>query len=79
MGREGLAALPERHAFFERSLAGFEAGNDRDEFVESAKLLHIKPTTLNEMIKRYDIRPRRKKAGAPDGDDRLEPATSDVD
>jgi DNA-binding NtrC family response regulator len=45
----------------------------------AAELLHIKPTTLNEMIKRYDIRPRRKKAGAPDGDDRLEPATSDVD
>jgi hypothetical protein len=31
------------------------------------------------MIKRYDIRPRRKKAGAPDADDRLEPATSDVE
>ena len=45
----------------------------------AAELLHIKPTTLNEMIKRYDIRPRRKKAGAPDGDDRLEPATSDVE
>jgi hypothetical protein len=26
----------------------------------AAELLHIKPTTLNEMIKRYDIRPRRK-------------------
>ena len=45
----------------------------------AAELLHIKPTTLNEMIKRYDIRPRRKKAGAPDADDRLEPATSDID
>jgi DNA-binding NtrC family response regulator len=45
----------------------------------AAELLHIKPTTLNEMIKRYDIRPRRKKAGAPDADDRLEPATSDVE
>src|SRR5512147_1613577 len=35
---------------------------------KAAELLHIKPTTLNEMIKRYDIRPRRKKAsngGAP--------------
>ncbi len=39
----------------------------------AAELLHIKPTTLNEMIKRYDIRPRRKKgngdvpdAGEPD-------------
>ena len=28
----------------------------------AAELLRIKPTTLNEMIKRYDIRPRRKKA-----------------
>jgi two-component system response regulator PilR (NtrC family) len=32
----------------------------------AAELLHIKPTTLNEMIKRYDIRPRRKRAGAGD-------------
>ena len=38
----------------------------------AAELLHIKPTTLNEMIKRYDIRPRRKRqagegdVGAPD-------------
>jgi DNA-binding NtrC family response regulator len=30
----------------------------------AAELLRIKPTTLNEMIKRYDIRPRRKKAAA---------------
>ncbi len=35
----------------------------------AAELLHIKPTTLNEMIKRYDIRPRRKKAGSGNGDD----------
>ena len=27
----------------------------------AAELLQIKPTTLNEMIKRYDIRPRKKK------------------
>jgi DNA-binding NtrC family response regulator len=33
----------------------------------AAELLHIKPTTLNEMIKRYDIRPRRRK-GNVDGD-----------
>jgi DNA-binding NtrC family response regulator len=39
----------------------------------AAELLHIKPTTLNEMIKRYDIRPRRKKAGGGNGD---EPATA---
>src|SRR5205823_3403656 len=30
----------------------------------AAELLHIKPTTLNEMIKRYDIRPRRKRNGS---------------
>jgi two-component system response regulator PilR (NtrC family) len=30
----------------------------------AAELLHIKPTTLNEMIKRHDIRPRRKRAAA---------------
>jgi len=30
----------------------------------AAELLHIKPTTLNEMIKRHDIRPRRKRASA---------------
>jgi DNA-binding NtrC family response regulator len=29
----------------------------------AAELLHIKPTTLNEMIKRYDIRPRRRRHG----------------
>jgi two-component system response regulator PilR (NtrC family) len=28
----------------------------------AAALLHIKPTTLNEMIKRYDIRPKRRRA-----------------
>ncbi len=33
----------------------------------AAELLHIKPTTLNEMIKRYDIRPRRKRASGGDG------------
>jgi two-component system response regulator PilR (NtrC family) len=32
----------------------------------AAELLHIKPTTLNEMIKRYDIRPRRKRAVSGD-------------
>ncbi len=34
----------------------------------AAELLHIKPTTLNEMIKRYDIRPRRRRVGPEDGD-----------
>jgi two-component system response regulator PilR (NtrC family) len=34
---------------------------------KAAELLFIKPTTLNEMIKRYDIRPKRRK-GEPDED-----------
>jgi len=37
----------------------------------AAELLHIKPTTLNEMIKRYDIRPRKRKPA-----DENEPAGS---
>jgi DNA-binding NtrC family response regulator len=41
----------------------------------AAELLHIKPTTLNEMIKRYDIRPRRRKVPG-DASDRLEPAAT---
>jgi two-component system response regulator PilR (NtrC family) len=52
----------------------------------AAELLRIKPTTLNEMIKRYDIRPRRKKAAsaidaaaAADAGDELEPVGSDLD
>jgi hypothetical protein len=31
---------------------------------KAAELLHIKPTTLNEMIKRYEILPRRGKGPA---------------
>ena len=34
----------------------------------AAELLHIKPTTLNEMIKRHDIHPKRRRAGADDSD-----------
>jgi two-component system response regulator PilR (NtrC family) len=34
----------------------------------AAELLHIKPTTLNEMIKRYDIQPRRRRHPASDPD-----------
>jgi DNA-binding NtrC family response regulator len=37
----------------------------------AAELLHIKPTTLNEMIKRYDIRPRRRRQ--TNGTDPAEP------
>lgn len=48
----------------------------------AAELLQIKPTTLNEMIKRHDIRPRRKKAPngvRMDGDSQSEAlATGDV-
>jgi two-component system response regulator PilR (NtrC family) len=41
----------------------------------AAELLHIKPTTLNEMIKRHDIRPRRKRAGT--GGESHEPEEED--
>jgi two-component system response regulator PilR (NtrC family) len=40
---------------------------------KAAELLHIKATTLNEMIKRYDIRPRRRKAnGETESDEAAE-------
>jgi transcriptional regulator with GAF, ATPase, and Fis domain len=41
----------------------------------AAELLRVKPTTLNEMIKRYDIRPRRKRASDHriENHERLEP------
>jgi two-component system response regulator PilR (NtrC family) len=44
---------------------------------KAAELLRIKPTTLNEMIKRYEIGPRRKKEGKDESaDSRTErPAT----
>jgi DNA-binding NtrC family response regulator len=35
---------------------------------KAAELLKIKPTTLNEMIKRYEIGTRRKKAGDGEAD-----------
>jgi len=45
----------------------------------AAELLQIKPTTLNEMIKRHDIRPRRKR-GMVAGTDRADVAdVSDLD
>ena len=37
----------------------------------AAELLHVKPTTLNEKIKRYDIRPKRRKTDL----DELSPET----
>ena len=39
---------------------------------KAAELLHIKATTLNEMIKRYDIRPRRKKGESKDVEEVVE-------
>jgi two-component system response regulator PilR (NtrC family) len=39
---------------------------------KAAELLRIKPTTLNEMIKRYEIGPRRKKDGKSEDDERQE-------
>jgi DNA-binding NtrC family response regulator len=43
---------------------------------KAAELLHIKPTTLNEMIKRYDIRPRRRKGNgdAPEAAGDVDPS-----
>jgi DNA-binding NtrC family response regulator len=35
----------------------------------AAELLRIKPTTLNEMLKRYDIRPRRRKPADGNGEE----------
>jgi two-component system response regulator PilR (NtrC family) len=43
----------------------------------AAELLRIKPTTLNEMIKRYEIGPRRKREGGdPDGREEKRPAST---
>ncbi len=39
----------------------------------AAELLRIKPTTLNEMIKRYDIGPRRKRMGGPEASEERRP------
>jgi transcriptional regulator with GAF, ATPase, and Fis domain len=45
----------------------------------AAELLHIKPTTLNEMIKRHDIRPRRKRGVGPAGPSNVRVSGSDPD
>jgi two-component system, NtrC family, response regulator PilR len=45
----------------------------------AAELLQIKPTTLNEMIKRHDIRPRRKKAGARADESEAQAETVTID
>jgi two-component system response regulator PilR (NtrC family) len=41
----------------------------------AAEMLHLKPTTLNEMIKRYDIKPRRRRGD--EGDEAAEAPASD--
>jgi DNA-binding NtrC family response regulator len=41
----------------------------------AAELLHIKPTTLNEMIKRYEIRPRKRRV--PNGAEPVPPDPRD--
>jgi DNA-binding NtrC family response regulator len=43
----------------------------------AAELLHIKPTTLNEMIKRHDIRPRRRRASGPGSQTQLPPGSGE--
>jgi len=45
----------------------------------AAELLHIKPTTLNEMIKRHDIRPRRKRTTLAGLDRAAEAEADDFD
>jgi hypothetical protein len=45
----------------------------------AAELLHIKPTTLNEMIKRYEIRPRRKRTVSGPGSDPGAPGSAEPD
>ena len=45
----------------------------------AAELLQIKPTTLNEMIKRHDIRPRRKRVGQAGGRAGALVDTDDID
>jgi two-component system response regulator PilR (NtrC family) len=44
----------------------------------AAELLHIKPTTLNEMIKRYEIRPRRKRVVNGNGSEHPDSARGTV-
>jgi DNA-binding NtrC family response regulator len=43
----------------------------------AAELLHIKPTTLNEMIKRHDIHPRRRRM-PNDGESPAPPRAGEV-
>jgi len=45
----------------------------------AAELLQIKPTTLNEMIKRHDIRPRRRRIGGRSDEPEAQPETVGAD
>ncbi|MEW6322688.1 MAG: sigma-54 dependent transcriptional regulator [Acidobacteriota bacterium] len=84
MPAEGVS-LKEVTAAYERQWieAALEAAGGVQK--RAAELLRIKPTTLNEMIKRYDIRPRRRKAspaqaeGAAETGDELAEVGSDSD
>ena len=62
LDRNPSVAWEQAEASFQRGLieSALEAAGGVQK--RAAELLHIKPTTLNEMIKRYDIRPRRKKS-----------------
>ncbi|MCX6549498.1 MAG: sigma-54 dependent transcriptional regulator [Acidobacteria bacterium] len=62
---EGLS-LKDVVTDFEKRLIESTLDNAGGVQKRAAELLRIKPTTLNEMIKRYDIRPRRKRNGNGD-------------
>lgn len=78
MPPEGVA-LKEVTATYERQWieSALEAAGGVQK--RAAELLRIKPTTLNEMIKRYDIRPRRRKASPATESEALRPAEVEAD
>src|SRR3981189_878152 len=61
---------------FEKRLIASTLGAAGGGQKRAAELLHIKPTTLNEMIKRYEIRPRRKRTLNGNGSEPVAPATA---
>ena len=74
---EGIS-YRDAEASFQRSLieSALEAAGGVQK--RAAELLHIKPTTLNEMIKRYEIRPRRRRTVNGNGGGHPAGATSGV-
>jgi DNA-binding NtrC family response regulator len=63
-----LVVIPPEGIHFREVMIGherryIEAALEAAGYVQkkAAELLHIKPTTLNEMMRRYDIRPKRSK------------------